>query len=285
MTVAVSWPTMLLYAFALVLLLGVGALLALRWMDARADRAEWQRLRATQPAVPALFTPDMVADLPEPARRFFLFAIQPGTPLRTVAELTMEGEFSLGTRENPAYKVMRANQILAAPHGFVWKLTLPGPVPISGSDAGTWTRFRILGLIPVARAGGSEDHARSAFGRYVAEAVFWTPAALLPGPGVSWAAVDANTARVTVTHGGFTQAVDVAVDVDGRPHRVSFMRWTNANPENVFRLQPFGGLLSDFRNVDGFMLPFQADAGNHIGTDDWFPFFKAKITAIRFPAP
>lgn len=45
MTVAVSWPTMLLYAFALVLLLGVGA------------------------------------------------------------------------------------------HGFVWKLTLPGPVPISGSDA------------------------------------------------------------------------------------------------------------------------------------------------------
>lgn len=51
------------------------------------------------------------------------------------AELTMEGEFSLGTRENPAYKVMRANQILAAPHGFVWKLTLPRPVPISGSDA------------------------------------------------------------------------------------------------------------------------------------------------------
>ncbi len=285
MTFAISWPTTLLYVLALIVLGALVALLSLRWMDARADRAEWQRLLATQPTEPALFRPDMVADLPEPARRFFLFAIQPGTPLRTVAELTMEGEFSLGTRENPAYKTMRANQILAAPYGFVWKLTLPGPIPISGSDAATWTRFRILGLIPVARAGGTEDHARSAFGRYVAEAVFWTPAALLPGPGVSWAAVDANTARVTVTHGAFTQSVVVAVGVDGRPNHVSFMRWSNANPEKVFRLQPFGGELSDFRNVDGFMLPFQADAGNHIGTEDWFPFFKAKITAIRFPVP
>jgi hypothetical protein len=137
----------------------------------------------------------------------------------------------------------------------------------------------------VARDGGHQDHARSAFGRYVAEAVFWTPAALLPGPGVTWAAVDADTARVTVTLGAFTQSVDVAVDVDGRPNQVSFLRWTNANPEKVFRLQPFGGLLSDFRHVDGFMLPFQAEAGNHIGTEDWFPFFKATITDIRFPAP
>jgi hypothetical protein len=24
------------------------------------------------------------------------------------------------------------------------------------------------------------------------------------------------------------------------------------------------------------------DGGNHIGTDDYFPFFKARVTAIRF---
>ncbi|MCW8901834.1 MAG: hypothetical protein OQK95_14310, partial [Gammaproteobacteria bacterium] len=64
---------------------------------------------------------------------------------------------------------------------------------MSGSDSSRWTRFRIFGLFPVARMGGEEAHTRSAYGRYVAEAVFWTPAALLPGPGVAWEHVDENT--------------------------------------------------------------------------------------------
>lgn len=120
----------------------------------------------------------MVADLPEPAQRFFNFAITPGTPLLPVCEIEMEGQFSLGTRDNPNYQTVEADQILAAPHGFVWRLHLPGMLPVSGSDSGNWTRFRILGLIPVARMGDDPDHAQSAYARYVAESVFWTPAAV-----------------------------------------------------------------------------------------------------------
>lgn len=86
----------------------------------------------------------------------------------------MSGEFSLGSREKPSDRPMDARQILAAPHGFVWMLRIPGAVSLSGSDTGKWTHFRILGLIPVARLGGNANHARAAFGRYVAEALFWT---------------------------------------------------------------------------------------------------------------
>jgi len=50
----------------------------------------------------------------------------------------------------------------------------------------------------VARMGGNPDHTRSAFGRYVAEAVFWTPAAVLPGPGVAWEHVNTDCARLIV---------------------------------------------------------------------------------------
>lgn len=274
-------------AYVMLILLG-GALLllgALRLWDERANRVEWARLAATQPADPARFDPAMVADLPEPARRFFTFAIAPGTPLLTVAEIEMEGEFSLGTRENPNYMPMKARQILAAPSGFVWKLRIPGLVPVTGSDSGRWTRFRILGLIPVARMGGDSNHGRAAFGRYVGEAVFWTPAAVLSGPGVEWEAVDADTARVTITHNGLSQAVDLTVDAEGRPVVVSFLRWSDANPEKQHRLQPFGGPLSDFREVQGFRIPFTVDAGNHFGTDDYFPFFRARVTEVRFTAP
>jgi hypothetical protein len=262
---------------------GVLALTFLLVLDRRADRAEWNRLAALQPEAPARFSPAMVADLPEPARRYFVYAIRPGTPLLPVAEIEMTGQFSLGTRQDPGYQPMQALQILAAPHGFLWKMRMRGGTPVSGSDSGKWTRFRIFWLIPVARQGGDPDHARSAFGRYVAEAAFWTPAALLPGPGVSWASVDADTARVTVRHGALEQAVDVTVDSEGRPVEVSFLRWSNANPQGVHRLQPFGGYMSDFRDVGGYRLPFRVEAGNMFGTDDYFPFFIADVARIRFP--
>jgi hypothetical protein len=142
-----------------------------------------------------------------------------------------------------------------------------------------------MGLLPVARAGGTEDHRHSAFGRHVSEAIFWTPAALLPGPGVTWEPVDAETARVTVTRDGLRQSVDLTVDAAGRATRIRFDRWTNANPDRIWRLQPFGGTLSQERDFQGFRLPGHVEAGNFFGTPDYFPFFIADITDLRFPAP
>jgi len=269
--------------FLLLAIIGLFSMVFLRLLDWHADHAEWDRLTALQPANPARFHPALVADLPEPAQRFFKFAIKSGTPLLPVAEIDMRGQFSLGSREKPNYRTMHACQILAAPHGFVWRLRLKGSMPVSGSDSGSWTRFRIFGLIPVARMGGDSDHMRSAFGRYVAEAVFWTPAAFLPNPGLKWEAIDDDIARVTVTYGELSQAVNVKVDAKGQLAEVSFLRWSNANPDKKHRLQPFGGSLSDFRMVQGYCLPFRVEAGNMFGTDEYFAFFKAEVTAISFP--
>ncbi len=268
-----------------ILILAVIAGLALwRRADHRADRAEWDRLSALQPAHPPRFDPAMVADLPAPAQRYFRFAIQPGTPLLTVARIDMAGQFGMGDKAAPGYLAMTARQILAAPEGFVWKMRAGrGLMRLSGSDSASWTRFWVMGLLPVARLGGNADHARSAFGRYVAEAVFWTPAALLPGPGIEWQAVDENTARVTLTRGSLSQTVTLRVDGDGRPLVVEFQRWSDANPERRYRLQPFGGTLSQFRAFDGFTLPTHIEAGNMFGTEAYFPFFIVDVGDIIFP--
>jgi hypothetical protein len=119
----------------------------------------------------------------------------------------------------------------------------------------------------------------------MAESLFWTPPALLPGPGIVWESVDDHTARVTVRHLGLLQAVDVKVDESGQPIQVHFMRWSDANPEKKYRLQPFGGILSDFREVHGFRVPFKVEAGNMFGTDEYFAFYQAKVIALRFPRP
>jgi hypothetical protein len=259
----------------------VAALALWRMADRRTDARTWAALAAL-PQPPGRFDPAMVADLPDPARRYFLHTIAPGTPLRTAAVIEMGGEIGMGTRDAPGYRPMRARQILS-PQGLVWELDAG---LIGGSDGMTpdtsWTRFRLAGLLPVVRVGGGADHFRSAFGRVVAEATFWTPAALLPGPGIAWEAVDSRTARVTVTAHGLAQPVEITVAPDGQPLRVVLPRWSNANPDKTWRLQPFGGDLADFRTFEGYRLPTAVDGGNLIGTEDYFPFFKARVTDIRF---
>ena len=274
----------LLIAFLLIAVVTLLVLGGWRQMDQRADRVEMNRLRALQPIAPARFSKAMVADLPEPAQRYFSYTITEGTPLLTVAEVEMGGWFALGDRDAPNDMAMDAIQVLAAPHGFVWKMSArSGVMRLSGSDSGQWTRFWLAGLLPVARFGGTADHTRSAFGRYVAEAAFWTPAALLPGQGAVWEGVSRDTARCTVTHNGFTQAVDITVDTDGCPTTVQFQRWSDANSDKIYRLQSFGGDLSNFKEIAGFRLPMHVEAGNFYGTDDYFPFFIADVSSVRFP--
>lgn len=266
-----------------VLLVGVVALAVLRQLDRRADALAWNELAVYGGTDLRTFDPAMVSNLPEPARRYFNYMIEPGARLYTVVELDMIGQIGLGTRQAPNYQAMNAHQILAPPHGLVWQLESG---LICGSDGAlpgrSWTRFWLFGLLPVTRA-SDPDHRRSAFGRVVAEAAFWAPASLLPSEHVRWEAVDARGARAIVRFGPFEQAVDITIGLTGAPTRVQIQRWSNANADKEYREQPFGGKLSEFRRFDGYRLPTRVEGGNHFGTPDYFPFFRAELTNIRFP--
>ncbi|MBO6637306.1 MAG: hypothetical protein JJ920_05160 [Roseitalea sp.] len=276
--------TVLLIGVGAVAVLAVAALAGWRHVDRRADAAAWQALLEIGPTRSGSFSPDMVAGLPEPARRYFLYTIAEGTPLRTKAVIEMDGQLGRGDKNQSHFDLMRAQQLLAPPHGFVWQVRAGA---IGGSDAATpntsWTRFWLFGLVPVVRISGDADHFRSAFGRTVAEAAFWTPAALLPGPNVRWEARGADSARAVVFFAGLEQSVDIAVDPQGQPTSVVIARWSDVNAEKVYQLQPFGGTVSDYRAFGGYRLPNRIEGGNWFGTDDYFPFFKARVRSISFP--
>ena len=271
---------LLLTVLAVVVLAG----LALRWSDRRKDAIVWAGLRARQARNPARFDPAVLDGLPEPVQRYFRFAIAPGTRLFPLAEIDMQGDFGPGSRDAPNYAPMVARQILCAPHGFVWQMSSG---LISGSDGlgpdGSWTRFRLAGLVPVARAGFSDDHRRSAFARAVAEAAIWAPASVLPGPGITWQAIGPDTARLTFASAGAIQSVDLTLAANGAPVAMVMPRWSNANPQKIWQIQPFGATLGGFRDFHGFRLPTRVEAGNFFGTEDWFAFFRATLTDIRFP--
>lgn len=254
-----------------------------QWTDRQKDQQIWREFIEHVGPPQTVFTEAMIEGLPEPAQRYFRYTIKEGTPLVMAVEIDMHGELGLGTVDQPKYNPMKARQILAPPHGLVWELKSGA---ISGSDGATlntsWTRFWLFKVIPVVRAGGRTDHHRSAFGRVVSEGAFWVPASLLPSDFVRWESVDKATARAVVTYAGFEQRVEITVAENGQPTRVVIPRWSNKNPERQFREQPFGGELSEFKQFGGYMLPTRVSGGNHIGTVDYFPFYKAEVIDVRF---
>lgn len=280
----------MLWIVGVVVLIMVAMVVLALWRlsDVRAENRVMAALHALQPTSPQTFNEAMLVGLPEPAQRYFRFAIAPGTPLYTVANIEMEGRLSLGTADNPNWMAMTARQVLGVPDGFLWQpSTSAGGLSMSGSDAAlrgtSWTRFWLLGLLPVVRAGGDSDHARGAFGRYVGEALFWTPAALLPRDCIVWEPLGNNSARMVLTAYGMEQPVEVHVDDRGAPTRIVFPRWSDANPQKQFQIQPFGGDLSDYRTFEGFTVPTVVHAGNFYGTADYFPFYQVRVTSVTYP--
>ncbi|WP_019612009.1 DUF6544 family protein [Thioalkalivibrio sp. AKL7] len=251
--------------------------------DARNTQVVWDALLDQREPRPASYDPDMVADLPEIAQRYFASAIAPGTPLHRAVRLEMEGSLILNGRELP----MQADQILAPGHGFVWRAHAgSGLIHFSGSDGywhgqTSWTRFWLWGVLPVARIADTEDHARAAAARMVMETV-WTPAALLPQSGAVWTQTGADHAEVRFPEVHGVEPIHLILDPAGRVLEMTTQRWSDANPNRIHRLQPFGGRTLDHATHQGFTIPTAMEIGNLYGTPAYAPFFRARLTRVEY---
>lgn len=260
------------------------------WVNSR-DRAQaarvWAALEGAREADPLRYDPAMVADLPEVAQRYFARAIDPGTPLHRIVRLEMAGSFIMNGNAMP----MHARQILAPPaQGFVWQADVgAGLMRFGGSDGyhkasgaeESWTKFWLRGLIPLARIGGTSDHASAAATRVMLEAV-WAPATLLPYFGAEWVQTGPDSAEIRFADTQGIEPMQITLDSIGNPIEVWALRWTDANPERVHRLQPFGGRMLEMARHQGFLVPSRVELGNMYGTPDYAPFFLATITRAEF---
>lgn len=276
---------------------GIGALLALGtavaagWAVHRSDVAQaervWAALEAGRGAEPPRFDLKMVAGLPPVAQRFFARAIEPGTPLYRTVRLGMAGTFTMNGKALP----MQARQMLAPPgRGFVWQARIgEGVMRFAGSDgylrAGgseeSWTKFWLGGLVPLARIGGGPDHPRAAATRAMLESV-WVPAVLLPQFGAEWQQTGPDSAEIRFAETPDLPPMHLTFDAGGNLTEVWAMRWSNANADKTYRLQPFGGRMLETAVFQGFRIPVRVELGNLWGTPGYDPFFRAAITAAEF---
>ncbi|MGC4030045.1 MAG: hypothetical protein QM696_14375 [Steroidobacteraceae bacterium] len=284
----IAFPAFLLWGGLLM------AALVLAWLWAHGKyrqrmaeaEAVWAKIAARTAPAATVFTPELVAGLPEIAQRYFLHAIAPGTPLSTLVEIRMQGRFRLGGQDKFREFTLHARQILAPPDAFVWLPVMrSGPLVVTGSDGlidgKAWTRFWLLGSIPLVQTAGTEDLRRAALARPVLEAI-WVPASLLPQNGARWEQAGPDEARIVCNADGVPVELQMALAPDGRVLSVSTLRWSDANPGQVFRFQPFGGRLQEEAVFGGFTIPSVVEVGNQFGTPGYFPFFLATITAASY---
>ena len=60
---------------------------------------------------------------------------------------------------------------------------------------------------------------------------------LLPSESIRWESLGDKTTRVTIKYSAFAESFDITLDDNGRPVRVKFQRWSDANSEKTYRRQ------------------------------------------------
>lgn len=122
----------------------------------------------------------------------------------------------------------------------------------------------------------------SRFLKLSASSFRWVPSSLLPEQGVRWEQIDPNTAKVVFQRIDPEIAVELTLGADGAVQEIIGERWSNANPEKVFKLQPFGGTVGAKRSFSGYTIPSRLAVGNHFKTDLYLAFFQAEVTSAIF---
>lgn len=260
--------------------LGGAALFGARRM--RADREVARRMRAlTASPSKERFDPRSVADQPEPVRRYFLHALAEGAPLDTAVRLSMRGQIRIGV--GGAWQRMRAEEILAPPRGFVWKvLAGEGLTRVAGADwlegGAAGVQFFALGFVPVARASGF-DVDRSAAGRLALESI-WAPAALLPERGVRWEVEGPDAIRASMRIAGEPHSLTLALDDAGGVRAVTGLRWGSLAEKEPHSWIPFGADVDGERTFGGVTIPSAVRVAWWYGTERVFEFFRAEVEVL-----
>lgn len=257
----------------------IGAALSVRRLveDRTFDHIE-QDLSTPPAAELEGFSPDLVADLPEPARRYLLHAIAPGTPLAPAVHLQMEG--TMTPTPGSARVHLTAKETLAPRCGFVWTAHarmygLPVRVRDHYVENDGGVHVNVLSLVPLPLAAEDEDVTRSSRGRLIGEAV-WCPTALV-APGVTWEAVDADRTRFTLAVDGAAAPVTIHVGPEGALREVTLNRWGDVGVASP-RLLPYGFRIEEEATFEGITIPTRLRGGWWYGTERFDPDEAAVFT-------
>lgn len=204
--------------------------------------------------------------LPAPVRRYLTLALQDRPTAVSRVRLRHGGEFR--TALDGSFVKIRGEQYFSAdPPGFVWwgRIGLAPGLWVDARDRSARGEgsmlVRLESTFTLADARGPELD-QGALLRLLAETT-WLPTAFLDDRYIGWTAIDDRHARVTLRLADREVACTFQFGDDGLPARIEAARYRDlGNGRSV--LTPWSGESSDYRRVDGLLVPHRQVAFWHV---------------------
>ena len=206
---------------------------------------------------PPPVTPAQLAGLPRPVQRYLAKAIAPGARAVRLARLRHGGTFRPSL--NGSWLPIRGEQHFSAdPPGFVWwgRVRIAPGLWIDARDRSAGGVGNMLvsaaSTFTLANATGPELD-QGALHRLLGELV-WLPTAFLDSRYVRWSPIDDHAASATLQVNGRTVSGEFRFGADDLPTTFTADRYRDVGGGRS-QLTPFVGTVSDFRPVDGLLVP------------------------------
>lgn len=219
--------------------------------------------------------------LPVPVQRWLRYSKVVGTTLPTTVRLRQNGAFQM---EGRGWMPFSAEQYFTInPPGFFWKATfrMMPLVSVAGRDqyrAGQGSiEMRVLSLMPVAKTSGGGLN-QGALLRFLGE-VQWFPAAALADY-ITWEAVDAHTARATMTYGRVTASMMFRFDAEGRLIESTAIRYNDSRRRN----ESWINRNDSDQAFNGIRVPASGEARWEYESGP-YPYIRWRITSIERDRP
>lgn len=265
----------------LVALAGIGAAFLADRAFTRLVRRDVQALHArAAPGRAGVVTEEMLAELPEPVRRYLRYAGVVGRPFPGTIRLHQKGRLRPGPGQ-PWMPLDAEEDYSVQPAGFVWAgRARLGPFPmVRARDMYAEGTGRMLvkaaSLWPVADASGAQTN-QAAMMRYLSEMI-WFPAAFL-ADNVSFESVDDSSARVALTDHGQTATATLFFDEQGRLIDLVAKRYRTADANDP---ETWSTPVTGYGEFEGLRLPARGKAVYKLPGGD-FDYIDVTITDLYY---
>ena len=172
-----------------------------------------------------------------------------------------------------------------APPAFNWQVNVQAAplLSLAGRDQYANGRghmlIKLLALFPVADAKGPETDQGSMV-RYLAETI-WFPTAALSDY-LTWEALDAASARVTMSYGGVTAAGVFRFNAQGDV--ISFEAQRYGEFDGTYSLETWFITMTGWKTLQGIRIPYASEVAWKSKAGD-FTWLKLEITELEFDMP
>lgn len=223
--------------------------------------------------------------LPVPVARYFRVALKEGQPFIRSARITQTGQFRASEAEDGWVPFKATEYFSSRPPGFVWDAGIRlAPLMDArvrdGYVAGQGSmQVKVLALAPIIDERGKAELNAGALQRYLAEAV-WFPTALLPGEGVSWSAIDDDTALATLTDSSATVSLEFHFNDAGEITEV-FTPGRYREVNGKYELTPWAGSFRRYEERGGMRIPLEGEVEWRLPGGN-LPYWKGRLVEVEF---